>query len=53
MNQWADEQNRNNCNWIPQFPNIEVRDSSVYRNGWKVANLVQTDSTDPEDFKDV
>ena len=56
MNNWADNQNRNydwNPDLINQPPNIEVRDSSVYRNGWKVANLVQTDSTDPEDFKEV
>ena len=54
MNEWANNQNRNNRDWYnPIFPNIEVRDSSVYRNGWKVANLVQTDSTGPEDFKEV
>ena len=65
MNNWANDQNRNDQDWnrllnqdwnpdlINQPPNIEVRDSSVYRNGWKVANLVQTDSTDPEDFKEV
>ena len=65
MNNWANDQNRNDQDWnrllnqdwnpdlINQPPNIEVRDSSVYRNGWKVANLVQTDSIDPEDFKEV
>ena len=55
MNEWANDQNRNH-DWIPVpqgQPKIEVRDSSVYRNSWKVANLVQTDSTDPEDFKEV
>ena len=65
MNNWANDHNRNDQDWnrllnqdwnpdlINQPPNIEVRDSSVYRNSWKVGNLVQTDSTDPEDFKEV
>ena len=56
MNEWANEQNRNNQDWIPVppgQPQIEVRNSSVYRNGWKVSNLVPTDSTDPDELKEV
>ena len=54
MNNWADDQNRNN--WLPVPPGppkIEVRDTSIYRNGWKVGNLVPTDPANSPEFKEV
>ena len=54
MNNWADHQNND---WIPiprdQPPKIEVRDTLIYCNGWPAGNLVPTESTNPDAFKEV
>ena len=36
-----------------QPPKIEVRDTLIYCNGWHAGNLVPTDSTNPDAFKEV
>ena len=54
MNNWANHQNPDWNPVPPDLPNIEVRsDSSVWRNGWKIAYLVKTESADSEDFSEV
>ena len=54
MNNWANHQNQDWNPVPPGLPNIEIRsDSSVWRNGWKIAYLVKTESADSEDFAEV